>query len=606
MILSSLRKNARLLSLILAIFFVMPATVWATISATTVMEVRVGGSDTANGGGFDPANASMATDLAATSANTASPVVTSASCNFVTRHNSTYLFVQGGTNWVPGWYLVVSTAGNAATLDAAVGHVILYKGQTKTNAVAGCATVASPTSGIWSVDYSQQNGAGITYTDMVIDATTNTKYTSAGFPIAPDIVGNMMKVTSGTGFTAQYVQVLSVSGTTATCDKSLGTLSSTGGHGGLGGGFATPDAAYNQAPGTAVIMCKYSATPYSVTATTARVPGGTGGSVIGYDTTRHFFNTDANLPIWRMGANSTRGAYLANTNGLVRNIQFDNPSGTFTSCTGVQQDGGPSEIDRCKFLNLATAVNASSTGGVINNSYAESCTTGFSNQANSIRTNCVAKSCGSGFGSSVSANLTYLNCINVAPTSGTQSCFAIGGTSLIQGCIVYNPTNTLVDGIKIGASGHAGGARVVNNIVIGCTGNGYTQGGTQESASQFVNNAAYNNGTNFSSDIDSRNSQNLITLTADPFTSGSTGDFSLNSTSGGGPLLKAAGFPSSFFGISTLSFPDIGAAQHPNPSTSGTGKKAGPGGGRVGFLERHNVIPFPVLSSELVLTRKAG
>jgi hypothetical protein len=54
-----------------------------------------------------------------------------------------------------------------------------------------------------------------------------------------------------------------------------------------------------------------------------------------------------------------------------------------------------------------------------------------------------------------------------------------------------------------------------------------------------------------------------VALTADPFVSGSTGNFALNTTSGGGPLLKAAGFPANV---------DIGATQ------SSTG---GGGGGNV-------------------------
>jgi hypothetical protein len=58
-------------------------------------------------------------------------------------------------------------------------------------------------------------------------------------------------------------------------------------------------------------------------------------------------------------------------------------------------------------------------------------------------------------------------------------------------------------------------------------------------------------------------SQGDVTLTADPFVSGSTGNFALNATSGGGAALKAAGLPANI---------DIGATQ------SSTG---GGGGGNV-------------------------
>src|SRR5579859_4628846 len=80
-------------------------------------------------------------------------------------------------------------------------------------------------------DYSQQNAAQVAYTDMVIDGTTNTKFTSALNPVTAAHVGNIINVTSGTGFTVQRVQIVSQAAGVATCDKSLGTLSSTGGHG---------------------------------------------------------------------------------------------------------------------------------------------------------------------------------------------------------------------------------------------------------------------------------------------------------------------------------------------------------------------------------------
>ena len=90
------------------------------------------------------------------------------------------------------------------------------------------AATASPTAGTWSVDYSQQASAQISFTDLVIDGTTNTKFTSSAHPIGKNMVGNLINVASGTGFTVQTIEVASVAGT---ADKSLGTLSSTGGTG---------------------------------------------------------------------------------------------------------------------------------------------------------------------------------------------------------------------------------------------------------------------------------------------------------------------------------------------------------------------------------------
>jgi len=113
-----------------------------------------------NGGGFNPANANFAADLTTdtNTGNTASPIVSSASYNFVAGDVGHWVFIQSGTNWTPGWYLIASVAANKATLTAGVGTAVLY-GTSSTganyqrpnglNTAAGCATVGTPTSGVW-------------------------------------------------------------------------------------------------------------------------------------------------------------------------------------------------------------------------------------------------------------------------------------------------------------------------------------------------------------------------------------------------------------------------------------------------------------------------
>lgn len=115
------------------------------ISPNTVWEVRGGGNDN-NGGGFNFKNATPGTDfsqqnanqytftdLAATVATSAAPVITSASHNFVAADCGNMIHITAGTNWTPGWYEIVSVSANAATLDRA------------------CASAASPTAGTFFV-----------------------------------------------------------------------------------------------------------------------------------------------------------------------------------------------------------------------------------------------------------------------------------------------------------------------------------------------------------------------------------------------------------------------------------------------------------------------
>jgi len=88
------------------------------LSATTIFEVETGGSDTLNGGAFDPGQtAGMLTDGAATSATGTAPVFTSASYNFVAGDVGAWIYIASGTNWIPGWYKISSVGSNAATLN---------------------------------------------------------------------------------------------------------------------------------------------------------------------------------------------------------------------------------------------------------------------------------------------------------------------------------------------------------------------------------------------------------------------------------------------------------------------------------------------------------
>lgn len=94
------------------------------------------------------------------------------------------------------------------------------------------ASVASP-----GTDYSNQAAAQVTYTDIVL--ATSTTCTSAANPFTSAHVGNTLRITSGTGFTAGFYTITAVSGGVATLSSSAGTAGSTGGNGKLGGAFAT-------------------------------------------------------------------------------------------------------------------------------------------------------------------------------------------------------------------------------------------------------------------------------------------------------------------------------------------------------------------------------
>lgn len=112
-----------------------PSALWAALAATTVWEIQAEATaNSVNGCGFNPSNASVGTDrsqsteafangtdLASVDGDAVPCVVTSASHNFVAADNGNLIHITAGTEWTAGWYEIVSTSGNAATLDRACG-----------------------------------------------------------------------------------------------------------------------------------------------------------------------------------------------------------------------------------------------------------------------------------------------------------------------------------------------------------------------------------------------------------------------------------------------------------------------------------------------------
>jgi hypothetical protein len=535
--------------------------------------VQNGGSDSLNGGGFDPGNGNFATDLTATSGNTSSPVVSSASYTFASGDVGAWLFVQSGTNWIPGWYPIASVSGGSATLTASIGSACLYGGSTYLSTAAGCASTASPSSGVWGVDYSRSASARTSYTDMVIGSTT-TQFTSAGNPVGKNLVGNCVQITSGTGFTTQIVQVSSTSGTTATCDKSLGTASSTGGNGGLGGAFASPGFAMtqinSQSANQNVMWIKYSASVYALS-NTANGSGGkltqtVGGTsqqhhmrILGYNTIRGDFA--GNRPILSGATNSMKLIEIGPSGGGgqldIDFLEF-RVSGGATGVIGVYNTNGGGNV-YCRRLygnGVGTTINFNSSGSHNIISCAASANTGTSFTANGSSSSywygCAAyNGSGAGFigGTQAFIHRSVAYAMSNQPGfstlwNGVYGCVSYGNTSsngygFESTCPHYNCAAYGNAQAGFTNSGAGGGTLLVN-----CAGGGNSGG--NYAASDFP--VAWNTG--------------FISLSADPFTSASTLDFSLNNTAGGGSSLRAAGFNPAPQGLLSTDYLDVGAFQH--------------------------------------------
>jgi hypothetical protein len=536
-------------------------------NAGFTVEVNPGGSDTLNGGGFDP-TATFATDLAATSGTTTAPVVTSASYNFTSSDVNAYLFVKSGTNWVPGFYKIVSVASNAATLDAAIGHVVLYGGPTQLNTVAGCATTASPTTGTWGVDYSRGTSARITFTDMVVGGT-NTQFTSAGNPVGPNFVGNFIQITSGTGFTLQTVEVLSVSGTTATVDKTFGGTSLSGGHGGLGGAVATPGFAGSlvNTLNSAAYMAVLGNATYSFTSS-SNVAGGRvtinqqGSTIYGYTTTRIPNNLDANRPVFQSNANSISLITVGGASCGCYNIDFENGNAN-TAVTAYNSGGGSSDVLwRCTFNGLAVAAILSGGASRVRYCWINACTTASPFQGSTNAQTWVADCVFTG-NSNLSFNMGGFVDRCVFYNNSIPSGYIITLATRVSGCLFHTTTGS--------GSGCIGTSvyQVENCIFWNNAGSGGTcVAGVNDPAFQVLNCAFGSNTLDVTATYGAK-VVNKLTLTGDPCVSASTGNFALNGTAGAGAALKGLGFPTTLANGLTVNGLDVGAVQSVSAAAGG-------------------------------------
>jgi len=499
----------------------------------TQWDVRTTGSDS-NGGGFayglGAKTVSAATDLAVDASNNLK--VTSATHNFVTGDVNKYINVTSGPNWAVGYYQIILTASNAAILDrspapvgATSGHYDLYA----------------------AIDYSQQDSAQIAFTDMVIGATT-TQFTSAGNPVTDAMVGNIINVTSGTGFTVQRVQITSQSGGTATCDKSLGTAASTGGHGNLGGGLltiATVNGLIVAASSGVVNNVHIKSGTYTHT---TEVDIAQPSVWIGYNTNHWDYGTK---PLITTATNSTKlfGINIGSNPGVIfDNLSLSNTASIRSWGVYAQASQALFAMRNCVLDGFTYGVNVdfitspngfSATGFGVYNTEIKNCATfGIIQWYNATVRGCYLHGNGKAISntSNSTQNLSLIRNIINANTYGFYS--SGGGTTFVevQGNDISNNTS---DGIN-----SQGGLvlDVQNNIFYGNGGYAINNLGGAGVWAQYADYNAYGsntsgrfNGTSFAGPHD-------VPLTADPFTNSSGGDFSLNSTVGGGAACKGAGF----------------------------------------------------------------
>ena len=379
-------------------------------------------------------------------------------------------------------------------------------------------------------DHSQQDAAWATYTDIVIDGATDTDITSAATPFASDDVGNLINITGGTGFTTGRYEIMSVAVGVATLDRAVGTVSSTGGAGRLGGAMTLTVANEADILGGNHVYIKADGT-HTLTSDITLGAGFNENAMIfeGYSSTR---GDDVRAVISHTTSGNMTLGNIVNLYNIEYNHSVNNDDALHVSAdsalynvkvnrtgTGAGNDaiiaGADSNYTFCEVTNPAGI--GFDVGGDIDimNCYIHDCVIGIA-----------------GGGQPVAVTNTIFD---TCSTEGYDADAPDGG--VVNGCTFYNC------GVGISyATGNASNT-IVNNIFDNCT-TGITAIAT--SPSFFSHNNFSNNGTDWTN-ITSRNETTL-----DPeFTDAAGGDFTVGSN------MKAIGIGTS----NHTSYVDLGAVQ---------------------------------------------
>lgn len=534
------------------------------LSAYAIWEVRSLGNDN-NSGGFDP-NATMKSTLSSSNGTSSTPTVTASDYTFVSGDIGYHLYIKSGTSWTPGWYLISSISSGSAVLNAASGQFI--KANSVLSSSNGIGSTNSLSSGTWAIDYSQNNSARVSFTDLYLNSTTTCS--SVANPITSAMIGNTIRIISGSGFTAGVYVINSTSGVIAQLDSAAGTSLSSNGVANLGGAFGTgytglSSSIYLNSYG--IVYIKADGT-YEVNGLSILFGGSSSPHIVGYGT----YRTDKQRPVFSLiGPNTS---------------VFRRWDGTFTKMSNVEFNGNN---------------NISSYAFAFTN-----------NQPYSTVTNCIFKNMTGSYGSGIQSRFCVFD-NTVGPGGVYDYCiFAnkpnhytiFNSASLISNSIIFkntvsndftwqNPNNFYYAMIKnniihelygagyfVGAYNNCSGGVglnaaitfVMNNIVSDI--NGFTVRPVCGYAPQpflLDTNAYYLNrggaGTTIynSYATDKFIGVNEIFLTKSPFRNANNGDFTLNEDIGGGKEVRYDSTPLTLLDTSTKQNKDLGPYQGKNP-----------------------------------------
>ena len=498
---------------------ILTLSAWAAIPANAIWHLRSDATaSNVNGGFFNTGNANFPTDgtVDTNTGNTNSPVFSSASYNFVAGDVGAWIFIKSGTNTYPGFYQIASVASNKATLTASVGTAVLFNESNRTyttSTAAGIASVGTPSSITWGINYSWGTAAiNSTTTDLAstIGTTNPCTVTSAGSPFGINHVGNGLRVSAGTNWTQDWYEIVSVSGSTATLDKACGSAASiSSGTFRVGGAMSMnstlDDDLFEKGIAGNDFLVKSGTYTIGEAVSIGTAAGGAQNPIriIGYNSLPSDKPTGSTRPIFNTGASNS--FVFAQTKWQVHYMQFTGSASpfvtlqndatvTFSKFTNTSTTAGrpalsvgsENYIFACEMVSYrGNAVIASSSANsyIIKNSWIHDSDTGI--LASHTNGNVIIS------GNIISGNVTY----------GIRVSNAATGSTTIENNTLFGADSgvSAATGLGVGISVATGATdmRITNNII-----KGFTTGISITDSTQTIGFDAYNffhgNGTNVS------------------------------------------------------------------------------------------------------------
>jgi hypothetical protein len=353
--------------------------------------------------------------------------------------------------------------------------------------------------GASGTDYSQQDAAQFSGTNLAVDAVTNTKVTSATHNFVATDVGNLIQITAGAGWTTGFYQIVSVAGNAATLDRSPAATGATGGTWAEGGALASPgfaQASINTINVADMIVWVRSGT-YLMNASSnvagGRITVSTRTHWRGYGTTRG----DGGKPIFKANANSVAVVTQNVSFWSMRDFEIDGNKANFTNTIGITSSGGSnSRIVRCTVHDCgSTGVQSAGGFAVLCDAYAN----GGDGFATISCHQCIShNNAARGFKSNQN-QVDFTECLAYNNTfAGFESSFS----TTMKDCVAYNnsaggfncgqPSDCLINCVAYGNTGWGFASGVASTVMINCGGGGNSSGDIQNAvqSSGFVSLAA--------------------------------------------------------------------------------------------------------------------